>query len=74
MPVGGGRVRKNKRRRDRVRLQEGSKIREPGSCEPETVPLTNVGNKTPVTMLGMSSAFNLVSKISDKINKSNKGK
>ena len=74
-------VRKNKRRRDRVRLQEGSRIREPGSGEPETVPFTNVapssgtaGNKPTPTMLGISSALNLVTKISDKMSNKKQGK
>ena len=73
----GGRKNKNKRRRDRVRLQEGSRIREPGSIEPEAVPFTGIAptpstggdseNKHSVTMLGLSSALNLVTKISDKM-------
>lgn len=73
--------RRNKRRRDRVRLKEGSRIREPGSTDPEAVPFNdNVApssgeaeNKPskPSAMLGLSSAFNLVTKISDKLNKNN---
>ena len=72
----GGRKNKNKRRRDRVRLQECSRIREPGSIEPEAVPFTGITptpstgdseNKHSVTMLGLSSALNLVTKISDKM-------
>ena len=80
--VGG---RKNKRRRDRVRLQEGSRIREPGSIEPEAVPFTGIAptpssgdseNQKPnsVTMLGLSSALNLVTKISDKMSHKKQGK
>ena len=81
----GGRKNKNKRRRDRVRLQEGSRIREPGSIEPEAVPFTGIAptpssgdseNQKPnsVTMLGLSSALNLVTKISDKMSHKKQGK
>ena len=76
--------RRNKRRRDRVRLKEGSRIREPGSSDPEAVPFNdNVApssseaeNKPskPSAMLGLSSAFNLVTKLSDKMSKKNQGK
>ena len=76
--------RRNKRRRDRVRLIEGSQIREPGSTDPEAVPFNdnvapssgeaeNKPSNKP-TMLGLSSAFNLVTKISDKMSKKNQGK
>ena len=76
--------RRNKRRRDRVRLIEGSRIREPGSTDPEAVPFNdnvapssgeaeNKPSNKP-TMLGLSSAFNLVTKISDKMSKKNQGK
>ena len=76
--------RRNKRRRDRVRLIEGSQIREPGSTDPEAVPFNdNVAPSSgeaetkpskPSAMLGLSSAFNLVTKISDKMSKKNQGK
>ena len=76
--------RRNKRRRDRVRLKEGSRIREPGSTDPEAVPFNdNVAPSSgeaetkpskPSAMLGLSSAFNLVTKISDKMSKKNQGK
>ena len=78
--------RRNKRRRDRVRLKEGSRIREPGSTDPEAVPFNDNENVAPSSgeaenkpskpsaMLGLSSAFNLVTKLSDKMTKQNKGK
>ena len=83
VPPSGGHGRRNKRRRDRVRLQEGSRIREPGTVEPEEVPFT--GKLTPssgeaekkptaVTMLGFSSALNLVTKLSDKMSQKKQGK
>ena len=71
-----GPERKKKRRRDRVRLQEGSRIREPGSNDPEAEPLTNEtsGGKNSMTMLGISSAFDLVKKVSDKMSSKKQGK
>ena len=70
--------RKKKRRRDRVRLQEGSRIREPGTGDPESEPFTNndtqaPGSKPSVTMLGIGSAFDLVRKVSDKMSSKKQG-
>lgn len=66
-------TRKNKRRRDRVRLQEGSRIREPGA-DPEMEPLARSTSQAPseasksgMTVLGLGSAFDLVRRVSDKM-------
>ena len=74
-------VRKTKkRRRDRVRLQEGSRIREPGATDPETEPFTDGSARagkqeaSSITMLGFSSAFDLVRKVSDKMSAKKQGK
>lgn len=72
--------RRKKRRRDRVRLQEGSRIGEPGT-DPETEPFaeggrhnSSTGEKANMTMLGLSSAFDLVKKVSDKMSAKKQGK
>ena len=70
--------RKPKRRRERVRLQEGSRIREPGSTDPEAEPFTenenSGGGNKPSTLLGLASAFNIVKRVSDKMSAKKQGK
>jgi len=70
----GGSSRKSKsRRRGRgVRLREGSRIREPGN-DAETEPLA-AENGQKSTLLGLSSAFNIVRKVSDKMANKKQGK
>ena len=70
--------RKPKRRRERVRLQEGSRIREPGSADPEAEPFTTADNEASSgghsAFLGLSSAFNIVKRVSDKMAAKKQGK
>ena len=70
------RPRRRRDRRDRgVRLQEGSKIREPGigDSTAELEPLQK-DSKNSVTLLGVANAFNLVRKVSDKMAAKKQGK
>ena len=70
------RPRRRRDRRDRgVRLQEGSKIREPGigDSTAELEPLQK-DSKNSVTLLGVANAFNLVRKVSDKMASKKQGK
>lgn len=73
----GHRERKGRRKFDRVRLQEGSRIREPGADPAEEEPLKTKKDKsmgTTTTMLGVSSALNLVRKVSVKMTSKKQGK
>jgi len=63
--VGSSRKSKSRRRGRGVRLREGSRIREPGN-DAETEPLA-AENGQKSTLLGLSSAFNIVRKVSDKM-------
>ena len=70
--VGPSRKSKSRRRGRGVRLREGSRIREPGN-DAETEPLA-AENGQKSTLLGLSSAFNIVRKVSDKMANKKQGK
>ena len=71
--VGGSSRQSKSRRRGRgVRLREGSRIREPGN-DAETEPLA-AENGQKSALLGLSSAFDLVRKVSDKMANKKQGK
>ena len=70
--VGSSRKSKSRRRGRGVRLREGSRIREPGN-DAETEPLA-AENGQKSTLLGLSSAFNIVRKVSDKMANKKQGK
>lgn len=65
------RPRRSRGRRERgVRIQEASRIREPGITDPNEVEQfkrSSDNKNSKMTLLGVTSAFNLVQKVSDRI-------
>ena len=72
MLAGGSRKPKGRRRGRGVRLREGSRIREPGN-DAETEPLASENGQKSAIM-GLSSAFNIVRRVSDKMAAKKQGK
>ena len=67
------RPRKGRRRERGVRLQEGSRIREPGT-DPETEPFQKNSENGKTPFLGVTSPFNIMRKLSDKMASKKQGK